>query len=184
MILIEIFAQNHTKNICFLNNVDRKKLKIHQSLVAAKIRYLSSALAWPLEGQLLDANFRIISGIPELMCGQQSCDCLISNHFNNSSNMNKAWHSDLFRLNTHLETHTLYIEILSSNWSIRVHVLLYKCAIITMSVEIAHSRHKDYYELSDSKINWGGADSEVVGESMLARRLCCCSVHTWLLKKP
>ena len=115
MILIEIFAQNHTKNICFLNNVDRKKLKIHQSLVAAKIRYLSSALAWPLEGQLLDANFRIISGIPELMCGQQSRDCLISNHFNNSSNMNKAWHSDLFRLNTHLETHTLYIEILSSN---------------------------------------------------------------------
>ena len=32
---------------------------------------MSSALAWPLEGQLLDANFSIISGIPELVCGQQ-----------------------------------------------------------------------------------------------------------------
>ena len=84
-------------------------------LVAAKTRYLSSALAWRLEGQLLDANFRIISGIPELVCGQQSRDCLISNHFNNSSNMNKAWHSDLFRLNTCLEIHTLCLKILSSN---------------------------------------------------------------------
>lgn len=119
-------------------------------LVVAKIWYLSSVLAWPLEGQLLDANFSIISGIPELLCDQQSCDCLISNHRNNSSNKNKAWHSDLFRLNTHLEIHTLYIEILSINWSTKVHVLLYKGAIITMSVEVVHFRYKNYYELSNS----------------------------------